>query len=201
MESKEKLLLHSCCGPCSAGALERLLREYDITVFFYNPNVTDSTEYGRRREAQITCIEAFNREVLKGKESNQVGYVEGPYEPQAFFKTTMGMEDEPEGGRRCIKCFRLRLLKTAKVAAEMGFKIYGTTLSISPHKNYDLLCKIGNQVLRYEEVGCQELQFLKDDLKKKDGFTRSVQLAKKFNLYRQNYCGCDFSRPRTANDP
>lgn len=179
------LLLHSCCGPCSTSVVERLAGEFNITLFFYNPCITDEQEYKRRRDAQIKFIEEFNKERI---DIPNISFMEGPYEPGAFFKMTEGFESEPEGGARCGLCFRQRLEKTAQRAGLSGCDYFGTTLTVSPHKNYEIISGIGRELaLKYG------LSFLDRDFKKQDGFRRSIELSKKYNLYRQNYCGCRFS--------
>ena len=160
--SKNTLLLHSCCGPCSTTCIERLVGTYKITVFFYNPNITEKDEYDRRKEAQIKFIELYNKK---------------------------GLEAEPEGGARCTECFRLRLERTAQAALRTGNTIFGTTLTVSPHKNYSLVSAIGCELANKYHV-----EFLDIDFKKKAGFQRSIQMSKEYELYRQNYCGCEFSK-------
>lgn len=182
---KPALLLHSCCGPCSTAVVERLTDEFDVTVFFYNPCITEEAEYRRRKEAQIKFLERFNEENL-GK--TRVSFKEGPYRPTEFFNAVAGLENEPEGGARCKVCFAQRLEKTAETASLSGCDYFGTTLTVSPHKNYKLISELGRGIaLRYG------LTFLDRDFKKKDGFKRSIQLSKKYDLYRQNYCGCKYS--------
>ena len=183
---KRHILLHSCCGPCSTACIERLITDYKITVFFYNPNITDREEYEKRKANQIKFIEAYNSEV---DEENQVVFIEGEYLPEDFFDAAKGLEDCPEGGERCTECFKLRLDRTARAAIVMGFPIFGTTLTVSPHKNYQLISAIGTEL--GEVYG---LEFLDMDFKKKAGFQRSIELSKKYELYRQNYCGCEFSK-------
>ena len=183
---KRHILLHSCCGPCSTACIERLITDYKITVFFYNPNITDREEYEKRKANQIKFIEAFNSEA---DEEDQVVFIEGEYLPEDFFDAAKGLEDCPEGGERCTECFKLRLDRTARAAIVMGFPIFGTTLTVSPHKNYQLISAIGTEL--GEVYG---LEFLDMDFKKKAGFQRSIELSKKYELYRQNYCGCEFSK-------
>ena len=183
---KRHILLHSCCGPCSTACIERLITDYKITVFFYNPNITDREEYEKRKANQIKFIEAYNSEV---DEEDQVVFIEGEYLPEDFFDAAKGLEDCPEGGERCTECFKLRLDRTARAAIVMGFPIFGTTLTVSPHKNYQLISAIGTEL--GEVYG---LEFLDMDFKKKAGFQRSIELSKKYELYRQNYCGCEFSK-------
>lgn len=183
---KPALLLHSCCGPCSSAVVERLVDEFEVTVFFYNPCITEEDEYRRRKEAQMQFIEKFNVENL-GK--CKVLFREGPYRPTEFFKATEGLSDEPEGGKRCKVCFAQRLEKTAETASLCGCDYFGTTLTVSPHKNYKLISETGRSIaLRYG------LTFLDRDFKKKDGFKRSIELSKKYGLYRQDYCGCKYSK-------
>lgn len=183
---KPSLLLHSCCGPCSSAVVERLTDEFDVTVFFYNPCITEEEEYRRRREAQLKFIERFNEENIG---SIKVFFQEGPYRPREFFKATEGLEQEPEGGARCRVCFAQRLEKTAETASLTGCDYFGTTLTVSPHKNYKVISEIGQGIaLRYG------LTFLDRDFKKKDGFKRSIELSRKYDLYRQDYCGCLYSR-------
>lgn len=184
-KSKPALLLHSCCGPCSTAVVERLIDAYDITIFFYNPNITDKEEYEKRKATQMEFIEKYN----KSRDSRgRLGFMEGPYEPNAFYKAATNLEEEPEGGRRCIACFQLRLEKTAETASMTGFQCFATTLTVSPHKNFELIYKIGMQLgMRYG------LTYLGEDFKKKAGYQRSVELSRIYELYRQNYCGCSFS--------
>lgn len=179
------ILLHSCCGPCSTAVVERLSGRFDITIFFYNPNITDEEEYEKRRLAQLEFIEKYNTRV---DSRDRIAYLEGPYEPKLFYAAVKGLEQEPEGGRRCTPCFQLRLEKTAEMASMTGFDTFGTTLTVSPYKNFDLILKLGMQLgMRYG------LTFLGEDFKKQGGYQRSIELSKQYNLYRQHYCGCSFS--------
>lgn len=185
-KSRPAILLHSCCGPCSTAVVERLSGRYDITIFFYNPNITDRDEYEKRRIAQIDFIEKYNDKI---DARDRIGYLEGPYETKRFYSVVKNLENEPEGERRCTPCFQLRLEKTAETASMMGFDTFGTTLGISPYKDFELLVKLGMQLgMRYS------LTFLNEDFKKHGGYQRSVELSKQYNLYRQNYCGCIFSK-------
>ena len=186
---KPNLLLHSCCGPCSTAVIERLILDYNITVFFYNPNIDEREEYLRRKETQLQFLEAYNTTISGQEGMNPVTMIEGDYEPEAFYRVAEGLEDQPEGGARCTKCFQLRLETTARVARERGFSLFGTTLTVSPHKNYPLISKIGTQIAA--EWG---LEFLDLDFKKKAGYQRSVTLSKEYGLYRQRFCGCSFAR-------
>ena len=183
---KPKLLLHSCCGPCSTAVVERLVDEFDVTVFFYNPCITEEDEYQKRLAAQMEFIEKFNRENI-GR--TRIWFMEGAHRPKDFLVEVKGLEGEPEGGARCRVCFRQRLEKTAETASMMGFDYFGTTLTVSPHKDYKQISALGRELaLRYD------LSFLDRDFKKKDGFRRSVELSRKYGLYRQNYCGCIYSK-------
>ncbi len=184
-KARPKILLHSCCGPCSTAVVERLSGRFDITIFFYNPNITDKDEYERRRQAQLEFIEKYNTRV---DSRDRIAYQEGPYEPELFYSAVKGLEEEPEGGRRCTPCFLLRLEKTAEAASMTGFETFGTTLTVSPYKNFELINKIGMQLgMRYG------LTFLGEDFKKQNGYQRSIELSKAYNLYRQHFCGCEFS--------
>lgn len=183
---KPALMLHSCCGPCSSSVIERLAGEFDIVVFFYNPCITDEDEYRKRRESQIRLVEQFNRNRM---DITEIRFQEGPYEPGAFLETVSGYEEEQEGGLRCSLCFRQRLDKTAQAAMLCGCDYFGTTLTVSPHKNFEIISGIGREIAsRYG------LSFLDRDFKKQDGFKRSIELSRKYGLYRQNYCGCLYSK-------
>ena len=183
---KPALLLHSCCGPCSTAVIERLIDDYDITVYFYNPCITDQDEYERRKESQIRFIEHYNLH-LGG--AGKVHFIEGDYDPENYFQAVKGHEEELEGGSRCTICFTQRLEKTAEAAKLGGYPLFTTTLTVSPHKNYPLISAIGKVAAETYDV-----EFLDLDFKKKAGFQRSIQLSKEYELYRQNYCGCEFSK-------
>lgn len=184
---KPRLLLHACCGPCSTACVERLADEYQITVYYYNPNITDSEEYFLRRDALLKFLKAFNEE---NKEKGIfVDYLEGRYDSDRFLSMAEALKDEPEGGRRCDVCFSMRLTDTAVMAKKMGMDYFTTTMSVSPHKNYAKISSLGYAL--ETEIG---VDFLDVDFKKKNGFGRSVELSKKYGLYRQHFCGCDFAR-------
>ena len=198
MDKGKKLLLHSCCGPCSSACIERLLPDFDITVFYYNPCIDDRDEYEKRKANQIKLIESINdKGIIRSGEAVQtydgkmphVDFVEGDYDPERYLELVKGLENEPEGGARCPVCFRMRLTSAAKYAKANGYDAFTTTLTVSPHKNFPLISGIGAEV--GEEVG---IDYLPYDFKKKDGFLRSIQLSKEFGLYRQDYCGCNFSK-------
>ena len=179
-----RLLLHSCCAPCSSYVLEYLKPYFAITVFYYNPNISRSGEYRKRVEEQKRLIALYNQQ----KAGFPIRILEGDYEPEVFFREAAGLEKEPEGGERCRKCFMLRLEKTAKEAQKGGYDYFGTTLTISPLKNAVLLNEIGESLaLRYQ------VNWLFSDFKKKNGYKRSVELSKEYDLYRQDYCGCIYS--------
>lgn len=185
LAEKRSVLLHSCCGPCSTACIERLLPDYRVTVFFYNPNITEKEEYLRRRDAQIKFIQAYNEKL---SEEDRIEFIEGEYLPDDFFEVCSGFSNEPEGGRRCTECFKLRMERTAQVAVKTGNVMFGTTLTVSPHKNYMLISAIGAELEKIYGV-----EFLDVDFKKKAGFQRSIQMSKEYGLYRQNYCGCVYS--------
>lgn len=176
------LLLHSCCAPCSSYVLEYLSSYFDITVFYYNPNIQPENEYRKRVEEEKNFINAF-------PSKRKVSFIEGNYDPNDFFKIAKGLENEKEGSIRCFKCYEMRLLSSAKIAKELNFDYFTTTLSISPHKNAQKLNEIGERLSKEYNV-----MFLNSDFKKKNGYKRSIELSKEYNLYRQNYCGCIYSK-------
>ena len=185
---KPRVLLHACCGPCATSCVERLVSDYSVTVFYYNPNITDEKEYFLRRDNLTYFIDAFNR---SRPEDPPVSYLEGTYDPDHYLRRTAALAEEPEGGRRCTVCFEMRLAETARVAKDLGFDCFTTTLTVSPHKNYSLIASIGGSLS--ERFGTE---FLAIDFKKKDGFRRSIELSKQYGLYRQNFCGCEYARYR-----
>lgn len=181
------LLLHSCCAPCSSYVLEYLANYFKITVFYYNPNIYPEKEYRRRVQEQINFIEEF-------KTKNKVEFIEGKYDSESFYRGAKGMEDEKEGGRRCTVCFELRLREAAIMAKRGSYDYFTTTLSISPHKDAKRLNNIGGELSK--EYG---VNYLYSDFKKKEGYKRSIELSKEYNLYRQDYCGCIFSKRERSN--
>jgi hypothetical protein len=183
---KRRVLLHSCCGPCSTACIERLLPDYKVTVFFYNPNITEREEYERRKEAQIKFLQLYNENL---HEEDKVAFIEGEYYPEEFYEVALEYAKEPEGGARCTECFKLRLERTAQAAVRTGNELFATTLTVSPHKNYNLISAIGCEIAKRYNI-----EFLDLDFKKKAGFQRSIALSKEYELYRQNYCGCKFSK-------
>ena len=175
--AKPRLLLQSCCGPCSTSTLETLTQYFDVTVLYYNPNIQPREEYDLRLSNQRKVLEHFGVKIL-----------ECEYDGHAFTEAARGYEDAPEGGARCARCFELRLRKTAREAKKGGFDWYCTTLTVSPHKNAELINAIGRKI--GEEEG---IAWLPSDFKKKDGYLRSIRLSTELGLYRQDYCGCSYS--------
>lgn len=176
------LLLHACCAPCSSYVLEYLAQTFAITVLYYNPNIAPEAEYQKRLEELKRFISAFP---LK----NPVKLMEGHYTPEQFYALAKGLEDENEGGERCARCYELRLREAAETAAKGGFDYFTTTLSISPYKNAQKLNEIGERLA--QEYGVRHLS---TDFKKKDGYKRSIALSQEYSLYRQDYCGCAYSK-------
>lgn len=177
-QKKDKIILHACCAICSGYPVSYLIDAgYSVSVYFYNPNIYPDSEYQKRLEAERILCNHFNIELI-----------EGEYDRESFFAYAKGLEDEPEKGRRCIECFRLRLEKTAQLAKKMNIKNFTTSIVISPHKNFALLSKLGKEIAEKHN-----LNYLDIDFKKKDGFLKTNKIAKSLNLYRQNYCGCEFA--------
>ena len=176
------LLLHACCAPCSSYCLEYLARYFNITVFYFNPNISLKEEYEYRLNEEKRLIYLMDF-------VNPVRIIEGEYKPKNFYDAVKGLEDEPEGGKRCVECFKLRLEASAQKAKELGADYFTTTLTISPLKNAGLLNNIGAQYA--EKYG---VNWLYSDFKKKEGYKRSIALSREYSLYRQNYCGCIFSK-------
>ncbi len=199
-DQKRTLLLHSCCAPCSSYVLEYLRPYFRITVFYYNPNISEEAEYRKRVAEEKRLIMQMNQEA--GENENQIAFREGNYESAFFFRAVKGLEQCKEGGERCEQCFRLRLMETAKEANEGAFDFFTTTLTISPLKNAELINQIGRQFTeKSESEECQSIllmracpQFLPSDFKKKNGYKRSLELSREYDLYRQDYCGCIFSK-------
>lgn len=175
-----KLLLHSCCGPCSTTCISFLTNYFDITVFYYNPNIEPKEEYEKRKREQIKFLNNF-------KPVHELKFLDCDYDNEAFENIAKGLENEKEGGARCSKCFELRLRKTAKVAKSKGYEYFGTTLTVSPHKNSQVINTIGKMIMEEENIS-----FLFSDFKKHDGYKKSIELSREYDLYRQNYCGCSY---------
>ena len=184
MEDKKKILLHSCCAPCSTAVIERLKDEYDITILYYNPNIYPEEEYLKRKNEEIRYIK-----ILHEKEPNiKLDMFDCDYDSESYYEAVKGYEKEREGGARCAVCFKLRLTKTAEMAKQNGYNLFGTTLTVSPHKNSELINSIGLAIEK--QIG---IPFLVSNFKKQDGYKRSVELSKENEIYRQNYCGCKFA--------
>ena len=178
-EKGTPLLLHSCCAPCSSACLERLAEVFSVTVLYYNPNIDEREEYEKRKAEQIRFL----------KETGWAKILDCDYENEAFEAMAKGLEEEPERGKRCYLCYELRLEKTARVAKKKGFEWFCTTLSLSPHKNAEWLNEIGEKT-----AGRYALNYLVSDFKKKGGYLQSIALSKEYGLYRQDFCGCRFSK-------
>ena len=182
IEEGTKLLLHACCAPCSSAVLERIANHFEVTIFYYNPNITEEAEYQKRVEEIKRLISTINPKY-------KVSLLEGRYNPEEFFTMAKGLEQEPEKGKRCYKCYNLRLEETAKVAEEKNFPYFCTTLTLSPHKNATWLNEIGERLDKeYKPT------YLYSDFKKREGYKRSIELSKEYNLYRQDYCGSIYSK-------
>lgn len=181
-DNPPRLLLHSCCAPCSSYTLEYLNNYFDITVYYFNPNISPKAEFDKRYAEQKRLIEAL-------PSKHPIKLVCGEYDYNDFLKIAKGYEKVPEGGERCFRCYRMRLESTAKLAKEQGFDYFCTTLSISPLKNSQKINEIGYEVA--EKYG---IKWLPSDFKKKEGYKRSIELSREYQLYRQNFCGCVFSK-------
>lgn len=178
LQGRAKLLLHSCCAPCSSAVIERLKEHFDITVYYYNPNIDDREEFVlRAKEQERLCKELG------------VGYYCPNYNEQEFYEKVQGLEKEKEGGARCVNCFLLRLESTAKYASDNGYEYFATTLTVSPLKNAQIINETGEKL----QDG-YDIKYLFSDFKKKGGYLRSIELSKQYDLYRQNYCGCSYSK-------
>ena len=181
LKGTKKLLLHSCCGPCSSYVIEYLTPYFDITVLYYNPNIYPESEYIKRKNEQIKLINSIPNK-------NKLDIMDIDYDSELFDKISIGHELDNEGGQRCSLCFELRLSKTAQLAKENNYDFFGTTLTVSPHKNSKIINEIGS-ILEKKYL----VNYLYSDFKKKEGYKRSIELAKEYDLYRQNYCGCKYS--------
>ena len=178
----DTLLLHACCAPCSSACLERLGDYFNISIFYYNPNITEEAEYKKR----INEIKKF---ISEFKTKYPIKLIEGRYDPNEFFEMASGLESEPERGARCYKCYKLRLRESAKVASDLGFDYFCTTLTLSPHKNSNWINEIGEELDKEFNS-----TYLYSDFKKKNGYKRSIELSREYDLYRQDYCGCIYSK-------
>ncbi len=186
LEGTPRLLLHACCAPCSSYVLEYLAQYFAITLLFYNPNIDQRAEYQKR-------LDELTRLVALQPHKNPVAFLPARYDPNEFSEIARGYEAEPEGGARCMRCYRLRMEETARAAAEGGFDFFTTTLSISPHKNAEALNRIGEHLSKMYSV-----PYLYADFKKRGGYQRSIVLSREYNLYRQNFCGCRYSSGTTS---
>ena len=182
LKEGDTLLLHACCAPCSTTCLERLADFFKVTIFYYNPNITEKHEYEKRIEEIKKLLTLINPKY-------EVKLLEGDYNPKVFLDMSKGLETEPERGKRCYKCYELRLKETASIASKLGFNNFCTTLTLSPHKNSDWINEIGERLNKEYESN-----YLYSDFKKKEGYKRSIELSKKYDLYRQDYCGCIYSK-------
>ncbi len=184
LNSKEgsSLLLHACCAPCSSAVLERLASHFKISILYYNPNITEEKEYQKR-------LDELKNFISKLTFKYPINIIESRYEPKEFFQIAKGLEKEKEFGKRCYKCYELRLEETAKVAKEKNFDFFATTLTLSPYKNVSWLNEIGQNLKEKYQIN-----YLYSDFKKKNGYKRSIELSKEYNLYRQDYCGCIYSK-------
>ena len=180
LTDRPKLLLHSCCAPCSSSVLQRIKEYFDVTVLYYNPNIYPEEEYFKRKQEQIKLLNILNIKLM-----------DCDYIPEEYYQKVAGYECEKEGGARCEKCFYLRLEKAAQLATNNGFDFFGTTLTVSPHKNAEIINRIGEELEKKYGI-----KFLYSDFKKEDGYLNSIKLSKEYNLYRQEYCGCEFSKPQ-----
>lgn len=179
------LLLHSCCAPCSSYVLEYLAEFFNITVLFFNPNIYPIEEYRMRIAEQKRLISELNAK-------NSIKIIEGEYNPETFFSLAKGYEQDKEGGERCFRCYAMRLEESARLAVKQGYDFFTTTLSVSPYKNAQKLNEIGKALEESYNV-----KYLYSDFKKKNGYKRSIELSQQYNLYRQNYCGCVYSKAQS----
>lgn len=181
------LLLHACCAPCSSAVLERLSSFFKITIIYYNPNITEEKEYLKR-------LEELKNFIKKIKTKYPINIIDTRYDPQEFYTIAKGLEKEKERGKRCYECYKLRLEETAKVAKEKNYDFFATTLTLSPYKKTDWINEIGNNLSSKYQTN-----YLYSDFKKKNGYKRSIELSKEYNLYRQDYCGCIYSKVERLN--
>ena len=187
-----RVLLHSCCGPCSSSVLEYITQYFDVTLLWYNPNLYPKEEFDRRFKTQVELIEKMGL-------ADKVDILAEPWKSEDYYRRIKGLENEPEGGKRCAECFRLRLLETARLAKHYGYDYFCTTLTLSRHKDAVLINSIGEEIARVTGVS-----WLPSDFKKRNGENRSIELSEQYGLYRQLYCGCEFSlrkREETAKAP
>lgn len=186
LQKKEKLLMHACCAPCSSAVLERVTPYFDVTLYFYNPNITDKNEYDYRLRELYRFVTAVYGDTVK--------IIEGEYDAEKFYRLSEGKENLSEGGERCFLCYHERLLKTAEQAKVGLYDCFCTTLTVSPYKNAEKINELGKEISLKTGVA-----FLPSDFKKRQGYVRSIELSKEYGLYRQNYCGCEFSAKIAEN--
>ncbi len=179
----KKVLLHSCCGPCSSYCIKELAKYVKVTILYYNPNIEPIEEYNKRKETQINLIKDYQKEGI------DVDYIDVDYENEVYRNYVLGLENEVEGGSRCTKCFTLRLTRTASLAAALNYDFFATTLTVSPHKNSKIINEIGFEIEKKLKI-----RFLPSDFKKREGYKKSIEYSKEYELYRQDYCGCLFSK-------
>ena len=182
LDNPKKILLHSCCAPCSSYVITFLSNYFDITILYYNPNIAPKEEYEKRKQEQIRLIKTLNTK-------NKLDFLDCDYDNDIYNKSVKGYEKIPEGGSRCHICFNLRLDKTAKLAKEYNYDYFCSTLTVSPHKNSKLINEIGTNISNKYNI-----KWLYSDFKKNEGFKQSIELSKKYELYRQDYCGCIYSK-------
>ena len=182
IDKPKRILLHSCCAPCSSHVITFLTQYFDITILYYNPNISPKEEYLKRKEEQIRLINNIEH-------TNKIDIIDCDYDNNIYKEKIKGYEKCPERGARCTICFKLRLEKTAKIAKENNFEYFCSTLSVSPYKNAKLINQIGEELANKYKI-----KWLYSDFKKADGYKKSIELSKKYNLYRQDYCGCIYSK-------
>lgn len=185
LDYKPKLLLHSCCAPCSSYVIDYLHKFFDITIFYYNPNISPKEEYDKRKEEQIRFIKNYD----------DIKFMDCDYDNELYNELIKGLENEPERGSRCTVCFKLRLEKTADAAINNNFDYFGTTLTVSPYKNANLINEIGQTIAKENNI-----YWLYSDFKKNDGYKKSIEFSKEYELYRQDYCGCIYSKKRLSDN-
>lgn len=181
-DKPKTILLHSCCAPCSSHVISFLTNYFNITILYYNPNISPESEYLKRKEEQIRLIKTLNPK-------NKLDYIDCDYDNDTYESKITGLENCPEGGHRCHICFNLRLSKTAQLAKELNYDYFCSTLTVSPHKNSQIINQIGLNIAKEYDI-----KWLPSDFKKDEGYKKSIELSKKYNLYRQDYCGCIYSK-------
>ena len=186
LNEKPTLLLHSCCGPCSTEVISFLKDYFDITIYYYNPNIEPLEEYLHRKREQIRFLKEYKEAKIK--------FLDCDYDNDSFKQIAKGLESVPEGGARCNKCFYLRMQRTATIAKDNNFEYFGTTLTVSPHKNSEIINEIGEKIMKEYNI-----KYIYGDFKKNDGYKKSIEMSKAYNLYRQDYCGCLYGKERIWN--